>query len=91
MESELLEWAKQKAADLLDNACLTQTQHEQGVYSALKADIARALVAAERRGIERAAKVAEGSRSIAQNKWAEGYNEASENIAADIRQIGGEE
>jgi|GEM_PF-2329302 len=45
----------------------------------------------ERRGIEKAAKVAEGSRSIAQNKWAEGYNEASENIAADIRQIGGEE
>lgn len=43
------------ASNLLDQACLTLKQHEQGLYRVLHADIVRALQDAEGRGIERAA------------------------------------
>ena len=96
MESELPDWAKKVAVALMGvEGDLPPTTH----------DIARALVGAERRGIERAAKVAErdvdwsafGKRDVGQ--WDGGPDSlrdyrlgivSGRAIAAAIRQIGGE-
>jgi hypothetical protein len=93
--SKVPEWAGRISTDILDEACLTQLQHEQGVYSALKDNFALALVAAEKRGIERAAKIADEALAMRARLFDE--NGASlnaskavqaEELAAAIRQLG---
>lgn len=78
MQNELPEWAMEEAA-ALRSAVVWQSNASNEV-------IARALVAAERRGIERAADIAEGfDGGAGTNPW--GW---PDRIAAAIRQLGGE-
>lgn len=69
---------RQKANDIMDNACLPERFIECGLDSALRHDIAAALLA-ER---ERCAKVAEAVRDKV-SVWDDGEYAAGQRIAAD--------
>lgn len=82
MQNELPEWAKLCADEIIgDYLDLSETRSGQ-----LSRLVAKSLVAAERRGIGRAADIAEGfDGGAGTNPW--GW---PDRIAASIRQLGGE-
>lgn len=84
MQNELPEWCPQWAWDEAYKLA-SQVVAERGTrMEAFQPIVARALVAAERRGIERSAKVAETG------YWSSALGSATGSaIAAAIRQIGG--
>ena len=90
MENELPDWAVAAAKEVTG---------EWSVYDHMVRPIARALVDAERRGIERAPKVADEASLADSSLWSpgaeihayhDGQEYAARTIAAAIRQIGGE-